>query len=52
MTKRETGMLTKEHVATIEKILATGNRVELIPCKEGVRIIKIMRHNQSVPSQK
>ena len=37
--------LTKDDIAAIEKILQTGNRVELIPTKDGVRIIKVIRHN-------
>jgi len=52
MSKRAGEKLTKDEIIAIENILATGNRVELIPTKDGVRIIKIIRHNQQIPVQK
>lgn len=36
-------MITPVEIATIEKILASGDRVELIPCRECVKIIRIKR---------
>ena len=36
-------ILTEKVIALIEAVLQKGNRVELIPNKEGVRVIKVKR---------
>lgn len=51
MSTRAESTLNKDDIATIDAILKTGNRVELIPTKEGVRIIKVIRHKMQ-PAQK
>ena len=35
--------MTKDTIAAIERILQKGDRVELIPIKDGVKVIKIQR---------
>jgi hypothetical protein len=37
--------LTKEQINAIEKVLADGDRVELIPVKDGIKIVRIKRNN-------
>lgn len=44
-------MITPNELAAIEKILASGDRVELIPCKDCVKIIHIKR-KQVIPGGK
>ena len=36
-------ILTEKVIALIEAVLQKGNRVELIPNKDGVRVIKVKR---------
>lgn len=36
--------LSEAEKAVIEQILTHGERVELIPCKENVKIIKVIRN--------
>ena len=36
-------ILTEKVIALIEAVLQKGNRVELIPIKDGVRVIKVKR---------
>lgn len=36
-------LLTPKKVGDIESVLAKGDRVELIPVKDGVKVIKIKR---------
>lgn len=36
-------LLTPKKVEDIESVLAKGDRVELIPVKDGVKVIKIKR---------
>lgn len=36
-------MIGNIELAEIEKILASGDRVELIPCRECVKIIRVKR---------
>ena len=38
-------ILTKKHIDAIETILARGDRVELIPIKDDVRVIRILRQS-------
>lgn len=38
-------ILTKKHIDAIEAILAHGDRVELIPVKDDVRVIRILRQS-------
>lgn len=38
-------LLTEKDIKSVETILAKGNRVELIPVKNGVKVIKIEREN-------
>ena len=53
MSNRETVKLTAEQIAAIEKTLNHGERVELIPTKDGVKLIKVVRRNvKTEPSQK
>lgn len=35
--------LTKEQIAAIEETLQKGDRVELVPAKEGCRIFRVKR---------
>lgn len=48
-------LLTEKDVKAIESVLAKGDRVELIPIKDGIRIIKVKRKeiksNNSKPAQ-
>lgn len=37
------GIMDKETIAAIENVLAKGDRVELIPTKDGTRVIHIKR---------
>lgn len=37
-------LLTEKDVKAIESVLAKGDRVELIPIKDGIRIIKVKRN--------
>lgn len=45
MSNREAVTLTDEQIAAINKILTHGERVELIPTKEGAKLIKVVRRN-------
>lgn len=45
MGKREAEALTRDQIAAINKTLSNGDRVELIPTKDGVRIVKVIRRN-------
>lgn len=36
-------LLTEKDIKAIESVLAKGDRVELIPVKDGVRVIQIKR---------
>ena len=40
--------MTSEAIKAIEAILAKGDRVELIPTKDGVRVIHIKRENVKI----
>lgn len=35
--------MTPDIIRTIESILARGDRVELIPVKDGVRVVRVKR---------
>lgn len=39
--------LTKSGIADIERVLSKGNRVELIPVKDGIKIIMVKRETVS-----
>lgn len=43
--------LSKSDISAIEAVLAKGDRVELIPVKDGVRIIRIRRDTVKVASE-
>lgn len=36
-------LLTEKDIKSVEAVLSKGDRVELIPVKEGVKVIKIKR---------
>ena len=36
-------MLTREQIQAIEKVLSGGDRVELIPVKDGIKVLKISK---------
>lgn len=36
-------LLTQNDIKAAEKVLANGDRVELIPVKDGVKVIKVKR---------
>ena len=38
-------LLSDEQIIAIERVLARGDRVEIIPTKDGVRLVKIARRN-------
>jgi hypothetical protein len=38
-------MLKREHINAIEKVLKKGDRIEIIPVKDGIRIVKVKREN-------
>lgn len=38
-------MLKREHINAIEKVLKKGDRIEIIPVKDGVKIVKVKREN-------
>lgn len=40
--------MTEKTVKAIESILAKGDRVELIPTKDGVKVVHIKRENVKV----
>ena len=41
--------LTNDGLKQIERILAKGDRVELIPVKNGVRVVKVKRETVKFP---
>jgi hypothetical protein len=43
-------MITEEQILAINRALARGDRVEIIPVKDGVRIVRIMRKNLKTES--
>ena len=44
MTKNpEKYRLTAHHIAAAEAVLAKGDRVELIPVKDGVKVVRVRR---------
>jgi len=45
MSNRNAVTLTKEQIAVINNTVSRGDRVEIIPTKEGARIVKILRRN-------
>lgn len=45
MSKKEVICLSKDQIAVINKTLSNGDRVEVIPTKEGARIVKVIRRN-------
>jgi len=45
MSNREAVKLTAEQITAIEKTLNHGERVEIIPTKEGAKLVKIGRRN-------
>lgn len=36
-------LLTKFHIKAAESVLAKGDRVELIPVKDGVKVVRVRR---------
>lgn len=40
--------MTPDIIRTIESILARGDRVELIPVKDGVRVVRVKRETVRV----
>lgn len=38
-------MLKREHINAIEKVLKKGDRIEIIPVKDGIKIVKVKRDN-------
>jgi hypothetical protein len=44
--------LNKEQIKGIEKVLTKGDRVELIPIKNGVKILKVKRETIKYPPSK
>ena len=40
---QEKQLLTQDKIEAAEKVLAKGDRVELIPVKDGVKVIKVKR---------
>jgi hypothetical protein len=38
-------MLKREQINAIEKVLKKGDRIEIIPVKDGVKIVKVKREN-------
>ncbi len=45
----KTYTLTKDRIKDIERILSNGNRVELIPVKNGIKVVQVKRETVSVP---
>lgn len=45
-------MLTPEKIKAIEAVLASGERVEIVPVKDGVRIYVIKRREIKEPVSK
>lgn len=43
-------VLTREALAALERILAKGERVEIIPTKDGVRIFELRRREIKLPA--
>lgn len=43
--------LSKSDISAIEAVLSKGNRVEIIPVENGVRIIRIRRDTVKVASE-
>ena len=43
MTDENVYKLQQEHIETIEAIVGKGDRVEIIPVKDGLRILRIRR---------
>jgi hypothetical protein len=44
--------LTAEQVEQINRILRSGNRVELIPVRNGVRIVEVRRTDVSLKTER
>lgn len=40
---KEKQLLTQDKIEAAEKVLVKGDRVELIPVKDGVKVIKVKR---------
>lgn len=36
-------VLTESHIKTAEQVLEKGDRVELIPVKDGVKVVRVRR---------
>lgn len=45
-------MLTREQIRAAERVLQKGDRVELVPVKDGVRVLWIRRKEALGPSPK
>ena len=45
-------MLTEEQIKAAERVLHKGDRVELVPVKEGVRVLRIRREEACKVSAK
>lgn len=45
MSNREAVKLTEKQIAAINDTVSKGDRVEIIPTKDGARIVRIMRQN-------
>lgn len=44
--------INKEQIKGIERVLAKGDRVEIIPIKNGVKILKVKRETIKYPHSK
>ena len=45
-------MLTEATIKAAERILARGERVELVPLKDGVKVYELKRREVNIPASK
>lgn len=43
--------LTKKGIEDIERVLSNGNRVEIIPVKDGIKIVQVKRETLDAPKK-
>lgn len=47
----KTYTLTKKGIDDIERVLSKGHRVELIPVKDGIKIVQVKRETVNAPAK-
>lgn len=52
MSEKIEHKLTKEQIAIIERIVNSGQRAEIIPVKDGVKVVRVKRETIGVTAEK